>query len=448
MTANYFISKDYFDINDLYNIENTTKYKKHLIINKFDSQFYIVKYNKLYKKQLNSTAKLFRSVVFKHDKCVCFSPPKSISINDFRKNHKITDVKIEEMIDGTMINLFYDENLNWQICTKSTIGANCNYNLDSDITYREMFIEAMKKANLNLDYLDIRFCYSFILQHPKNRIVSLVISPQIYLIAVYEIINSNKGILIEELDIHNYYKNNNDFTNIIFKNHPLDYNNHNDINHNDVNKYTLNNSKFINKYQLINPNIFYGDYTYKDTYIKELLLATDHQLKIPRLFNMKNYRQLTRMYSSSNKFLPIYSNMGLALKSGNNRTKIINPRYNEVKLMKGNDRLIKTTYLRLRRQHLVKKYLRYFPEHNETFSNLNNKVKEITSRLYHLYYSCFVLRKIKFKQTDILLKHHLYNIHKQYIEKLRPENKIVDLRMVINYINSLKPYKLQQILDT
>ena len=451
MTANYFISKEYFDPNDLYNIENTTKYKKHLIINKFDSQFYIVKYNKLYKKQLNSTAKLFRSIVFKHDKCVCFSPPKSISIDNFRKKHKICDVKIEEFIDGTMINLFYDETYNWQICTKSTIGGNSNFNLDSKYTYREMFIEAMKKVNLNLDYLDIRFCYSFIMQHPKNRIVSVCASPLLYLVAVYEIINSNKGISIEELDIHNYYKNNDDENNLLNNHNHYHNRNHS---HKDVNQYYfLNNKTFFNKYQLINQSVLYSDYTYKDRYINELLLATNNQLKTPIIYNKKyydeyrNYRKIIRKYSATNKSPPFYSHMGLVLKCGNDRTKVRNPLYNEVKSMKGNDRYLKNTYLRLRKQHQIKKYLRYFPEHSEIFSELNNKIKEITNQLYAIYLGCFVKKNIKLKNQENQFKNHIYNLHKLYIEKLRPEYKKIDLVTVINYVNNLELYKLRNLID-
>ena len=463
MTANYFISKEYFDPNDLYNIENTTKYKKDLIINKLDSQFYIVKYNKLYKKQLNSTAKLFRSVVFKHDKCVCFSPPKSLSIDNFRKNHKIRDVKIEEFIDGTMINLFYDETYNWQICTKSTIGANSNFNLDSNYTYREMFIDAMKKVNLNLDYLDIRFCYSFIMQHPNNRNVSVCISPLLYLVAAYEIINSNKGILIEELDIHNYYKNNEDKNNLL-NNHIHNRNHihshaHNHIhshahNQDDINKYYfLNNNTFFNKYQLINQSVLYSDYNYKDRYIDELLLSTNNQLRIPIIYDKKyyneydNYRKIIRKYSATNKSPPFYSHMGIVLKCGNDRTKIRNPLYDEVKSMKGNDRHIKNTYLRLRKQHQIKKYLRYFPEHSEIFSELNNKIKEITNQLYAVYLDCFVKKNIKLKNQENQFKNHIYNLHKLYIEKLRPEYKKIDLFAVINYVNNLELYKLRNLMD-
>lgn len=52
-----------------------------------------------------------------------------------------------------------------------------------------MFTEAMVLNNLYLDMLNKQFCYSFVLQHPYNRIVAPISNPQLYLVAVYQIIN-------------------------------------------------------------------------------------------------------------------------------------------------------------------------------------------------------------------------------------------------------------------
>ena len=194
-------------------------------------------------------------------------------------------------------------------------------------------------------------------------------------------------------------------------------------------------------------------FTYKDRYINELLLATNNQLKTPIIYDKKyyheyhNYRKIIRKYSATNKSPPFYSHMGLVLKCGNDRTKVRNPLYNEVKSMKGNDRYLKNTYLRLRKQHQIKKFLRYFPEHCEIFSELNNKIKEITNQLYAIYLGCFVKKNIKLKNQENKFKNHIYNLHKLYIEKLRPEYKKIDLFTVINYVNNLELYKLRNLID-
>ena len=123
---------------------------------------------------------LYRSVIFKNNKVVCFSPPKSIPYTDFQEKYPITECIVDEFIDGTMINVFYDES-NWIISTRTIVGANCTFY--STKTFHEMFHE----TNINYDTLNQQYCYSFVLQHPENRIVTPISTPKLYLIAVYQI---------------------------------------------------------------------------------------------------------------------------------------------------------------------------------------------------------------------------------------------------------------------
>ena len=67
-----------------------------------------------------------------------------------------------------MVNIFYDETSDddnkWQICTRSNIGARCRFNLDSQKTFRDMFLEAAVNSDLTWDKLDRECCYSFVLE--------------------------------------------------------------------------------------------------------------------------------------------------------------------------------------------------------------------------------------------------------------------------------------------
>lgn len=142
---------------------------------------------------------LFRSVIIKDGMIKGFSPPKSVNREFFMDKYPIVkdnnnECYAEEFIEGTMINLFYDETLNdWEICTKSNVGARNVFfkegNVSYDKTFRYMFLEASQNVGLNFDELSKEYSYSFVLQHPKNRIVTLFIESKIYLVGCYKIDN-------------------------------------------------------------------------------------------------------------------------------------------------------------------------------------------------------------------------------------------------------------------
>ena len=86
-----------------------------------------------------------------------------------------------------MINVFWDSNIGlsgaWEISTRNTVGAESSfYKSPNSKTFRTMFLEAAINNNLDLDSLNKNFCYSFVLQHPENRIVVPFKAPQLYLI--------------------------------------------------------------------------------------------------------------------------------------------------------------------------------------------------------------------------------------------------------------------------
>ena len=122
----------------------------------------------------------FRSVIYNSSQNpVCFSPPKSISMEQFKSSFPIDKCIIEQFVEGTMINVFYDET--WKIATKSVLHATCTFN--SERTFSKMFYD----CNLKLDSLDPSIVYSFVMQHPENRIVTKVNVPKLILVASYQI---------------------------------------------------------------------------------------------------------------------------------------------------------------------------------------------------------------------------------------------------------------------
>ena len=91
-----------------------------------------------------------------------------------------------------MINVFFDNV--WRIATKSVLDADCSF--DAPLSFASMFYECMQYHNLTFEELNKNLTYSFVMQHPLNRIVSAVNAPRLVIVAVYEI----KGNTIYERD--------------------------------------------------------------------------------------------------------------------------------------------------------------------------------------------------------------------------------------------------------
>ena len=114
--------------NNLDNLkEYNLKYKKY-------KDYILINYEKSNINDDNTTSLgLFRSCLFKHNNLICFSPPKSIKYNNFKQENNIHDCIIEEFVDGTLINLYYDNEPDefgsacWKITTKGYIGARNKY---------------------------------------------------------------------------------------------------------------------------------------------------------------------------------------------------------------------------------------------------------------------------------------------------------------------------------
>jgi hypothetical protein len=189
------------------------KYTRHVIMN-YD------------KKKINTLSEpfvgLYRSVVFfeKMDEgnivsatLLCFSPPKSISIDEFMIRYPDFDdnvMTLTETVEGTMISLFYNYYLGeWDISTKGSVSGNyCFFEREhahlltvQNSTFRKMFIDALsyippvgmlvKDVSLEnipfIDSLSKQYCYNFVIQHPDNHIVNYHTLPRLILTTVYAI---------------------------------------------------------------------------------------------------------------------------------------------------------------------------------------------------------------------------------------------------------------------
>ena len=157
-------------------------------------QYNIVSYNKdMLTADAISTYGKYRSVIINEAGAVVgFAPPKSIAAETFMATHPISvgasneNMVAEEFVEGTMLNVFFNAGV-WEVATKQTIGANVRFYTNNVDTFFSMFLDAMQTTGLTLDMLDKKNSYSFVLQHPKNRIVVPFQNAMLYLVAVYKI---------------------------------------------------------------------------------------------------------------------------------------------------------------------------------------------------------------------------------------------------------------------
>jgi len=174
-----------------------------------NSSYKVVRYDKNFlSSDLISSYGLCRSVIINSkNKVVGFAPPKSISSEQFiqKYNENTPGIVFEEFVEGTMINVFWDDSIGltggWEISTRNTVGATSSfYKSKQSKTFRDMFLEAASENKMDFSVLDNKYSYSFVVQHPENRIVVPFKNPQLYLVAVYSINNDNDIITVDAHD--------------------------------------------------------------------------------------------------------------------------------------------------------------------------------------------------------------------------------------------------------
>lgn len=354
---------------------------------KSKQEYKIIRYNKDFLTcDLNNTYGLLRSVIVSNNKVIGFSPPKSLSAEIFINNNPITnkDIIAEDFIEGTMINVFFDSNSSsWQISTRNTVAAEVSFYNQTNKTFSDMFNEALIQSNLQLNSLNPFFCYSFVLQHPDNRIVVPFKNTSLYLVAVYEILTQEKQIIVFEKDLL-------------------------EVRNCDLWEHT--NIKFPDKYQF------------------------------------SNYNELIDKFSSTNTPYDCLGIM-IKNKNTGERTKIRNPVYQEVKQLRGNQPKLMYQYLCLRHSGQISRFLTFYPETKKDMSQFRDLVHMFTETLHKNYLSCYVKKEKPLIQFPPQYRTHMFKIHEIFISELRPNKLFVTNTIVINYVNKLHPSLLMYCLN-
>ena len=366
--------------------DNNYAESKNILVKNYE-HLYVLKYvkSKLTTENIDSLG-LFRSIIVNKDgEIVSFAPPKSINYDVFSQSNEYDKCYIQNFPEGTMINVFFDKFIDdWQITTRSSIGAKCNFNMDSNITYRYMFLDAMNHIGLEFEDLDKTCCYSFVLQHPENRIVVPISKPALILTNKYKIDN-------------NQIFNNNSFDKI--------------LKFSTLAMHTINDKSFKDSVN------YTGD----------------------------NWRQLSDHFFSDN--LPYQFQGVMIWNNKGQRTKIRNSNYEKVKHLKGNSPKLQYHYYYLRQNGAVGDFLKYYPEYKGEFSDFRRELHKYTSQLYQNYIKCFIKKEKPLVEFPYQYKTHMFKIHELYLNDLKLDGKFVNKQVVMNYVNTLPPPRLMHVIN-
>ena len=350
-----------------------------------NGNYHILKYIKSALTEDNTDSLgLFRSIILKGSKMVGFSPPKSVSMDVFSGKNAVPlkgrhNCVAEDFIEGTMINVFFDESIgDWEVCTKSNIGARCIFFRDEnqgiENTFRYMFLDAAASLDLDFDNLPKEYSYSFVMQHPNNRIVTPFTEKKIFLVGCYKI--NNEELTVTEVS-RNIQNNLFDCTGVLF----------------------------------------------------------------PMQWHFNNYSDLREKWAGANTDYTTMGVIVKNNLTGE-RSKIRNPQYETVRRLRGNQPKLQYHFLERRKAGNVFKYLEFFNQSAEQFDIFRDQIDKFTKQLHTNYIMCYVKKSKPLIEYPAQYRTHMFCLHRIYVESLRGENKNITKARVIGYVDNLPPAKL------
>lgn len=133
-----------------------------------DNPLAVITYNKEKSNMAHPDVEYFRSVVWdlRSNRPVCVAPPRGRKFAELEKS--LATFAVEDFVDGVMINMFYHSGA-WRLATRSRLDADGNFY--GRRPFSELFWETFRNAGLNADDFDKAHCYSWVLQHPEERVV-------------------------------------------------------------------------------------------------------------------------------------------------------------------------------------------------------------------------------------------------------------------------------------
>ena len=309
---------------------------------------------------------------------VSVAPPKSNVLTDNSVNEATV---AEEFVDGTMMNVFLSgSDSTVQVATRSRLGADRSYYKNSP-SFRTMLDDAMNHQGVAYlkDMLprcesSVSQFTSLVLQHPANRLVKQVDVPSVVIVH-QGWVDASGTVFVEE----------------------------------DASKFSYV-SSLENDGMEIQP------------YNLESLRAE------------KSVKEWVSVQSRDRQV----GWQGVVLKDGNgNRWRERSDVYETLRKLRGNESTTEERYARLRKMRTVSQYLAFYPNDKDVFHELERLLRKNTHTLFHFYVDTFRKRNVLFHELPWPYKHHVSVLHNNYKNVLRANKKVIDLEVVIQYVNNL-----------
>lgn len=350
---------------------------------------------------------MYRSVITNPDgKIISFSPPKMLHRDIFFENQHTSSYEITPFIEGTMVNMFYDDaNNQWEMATKSVVYGN-NKPDKNGPTFREMIDDINHYCNIQqmLDFIqsqifqafpDIqhtKLSFSFVMTTPLNPMVTFASSlPTLTLIDIYSI----DGTTVTPL---------NNFAKTIFAN--------------------------------CYPEQFNG------------VIHFIHQMAIhlPNCTSTYAYDKFTNLVAS---IQPSRSQIvGYVIKNveTDERTKWFTNFYLTCCKLRGNFSQHVDRCISLWKNDLMHEYFHYFPDMYTSLNHYCGCLHEIALQLLDLYKLVNITHEITLRDCDPLYKHHIYHLHGIYLARRIYKRTRIELIDVYNYLKTLQIDVLRELI--
>ena len=394
--------------------------------------FYTLKYDraKLNVDQYETTGR-FRSVVFDHEGNICcVAPCKMLPITDDMKSFEVNSMDgllvAEELVEGIMVNLFWKGG-KWYVATKSCVGeVSFDHIIEAEAeqqvaavaaaatdtsdasgrgfqklsvqeVLRRRICEVLSLLPGGLDPLPKEYCYSLVIQHPKNQIVNVITVPKLYLVAVYQLTRAGGDADNTTAGVH------------VIR---------------------------------LNRDIFSANFGGSVSHMPHTLTCVPHNTEddaVTATATTNTVDDYCAMYASADTKSVSLPGVVFVDKDTGVCYKKRNPKYELVKKRKGMEQKLMAQYLQLRKDHGIDEYLKYHPQHSRVFRQFRDRLHDYTQRLYDSYIEHYIKKDAKpLKEYDRELKTHMYKLHYDtYLATMKEAGAFITKHTVINYVNQL-----------